>query len=592
MSELITFITGSQSRIFHDSPVMPNIKNASVLANEPFSFTYAYKLAFGPYMSISVSVTCDRAELPISVYKVESVPITHPYQKTYESTREKPFDNTFHEVAAEEIGVGLYPDIMLPRSAAPSILRIENDCKCPYYEENETNLLEADDVAFHSLIITLNEEKRSIPSGDYRIKLTAISLMTGEAVKEDEITLTVIGAALPKINFKYTNWFHYDCLADIHGVELFGEEYFELLGSYFKNAADYGMNLLLIPAITPALDTPVGMYRAKAQLVGITKSENGYSFDFSALERLIRLALDCGIEYFEHPHLFTQWGAEHAPAIYATVNGEEKRIFGWETDASSDEYRNFLESYIPAFRSFAERIGIGDKVFYHISDEPTSSVIESYGKAASIADPLLQGAEQGDALSEIEFYRNGLVKTPIVCIDSVEEFCGECDDLWGYYTGGYYPGKDLEKCTNRLITTKPYRARILGLHAFRYRLTGFLHWGFNFYYYAMSRGLYNPALDPCGYKRMPGAAYIVYPGVSEALASLREIYMREAVCDLAAMKLLESMTSYEYVIGLAERHFGGKITCLTVPSSAEQMTSFRELINREISNRLKKIKGE
>ena len=47
MPKIITFITDSQTRIFHDSPVMESLASASVLANEPYSFTYAYKMDEG-----------------------------------------------------------------------------------------------------------------------------------------------------------------------------------------------------------------------------------------------------------------------------------------------------------------------------------------------------------------------------------------------------------------------------------------------------------------------------------------------------------------------------------------------------------------
>jgi hypothetical protein len=102
----------------------------------------------------------------------------------------------------------------------------------------------------------------------------------------------------------------------------------------------------------------------------------------------------------------------------------------------------------------------------------------------------------------------------------------------------------------------------------------------------MSRGYFNPLLNPCGYQQRPGASFIVYPGVDGALGSLREVYMREAMTDLCALKLLESLTSYEYVISLSERHFGKNINYHTIPESAEQMTSFRETVNAEIKKRI------
>ena len=584
MPELITFITDSQTRIFHDSPIMESLTAASVLANEPYSFTYAYKAKVGDSVPISVSAVCDG--LTLSAYKVLPVALTHSTWRGRASWNTPlPEELLCRDTATEDRGIGLYPEVMMPRSASPRIIQTA-DPRLRFFESDEKNTLEAHDEGFASLIFTVNEERRTLSSGEYPIKVTAVSLVTGEILDERIFTLRVLKAELPKINFKYTNWFHYDCVADIHGVELFSEKYFEILRSYFKNAADYGMNLLLIPSITPPLDTPIGLYRKNVQLTDVVLEGGRYSFDFSRLERLIKLALDCGIEYFEHPHLFTQWGAKHAPAIYATVDGEKRRIFGWDTDAAGEEYRAFLESYVPAFRAFAERIGISDKMFYHVSDEPTPDVLESYSRAVEVVKPLLAGTECGDALSKLEFYEKGLVDVPIVTVYSADNFFGKCDRLWIYYTGGYYPGHGSSICTNRVLTSKPYKARILGLHAFMFKAEGFLHWGLNYYYGKVSCGIFNPLIEPCGYKQREGASYIVYPGTNCALASLRELYMREAMCDLRALKLLEEMTSYDYVMKLAEEHFGESITCHTLPRSAEDMRGFRELVNREIAMRL------
>ena len=45
------------------------------------------------------------------------------------------------------------------------------------------------------------------------------------------------------------------------------------------------------------------------------------------MKKFLELCLDCGIEYFEHSHLFTQCSAEHAPKIIVRENGEDKKLF-------------------------------------------------------------------------------------------------------------------------------------------------------------------------------------------------------------------------------------------------------------------------
>ena len=89
--------------------------------------------------------------------------------------------------------------------------------------------------------------------------------------------------------------------------------------------------------------------RTTVQLIDVYQEENGYTFSFEKLERWLELCERCRIRYLEFSHLFTQWGAGHAPKIMAwegsPANGKKegcRQIFGWDTDAASDEYREFL----------------------------------------------------------------------------------------------------------------------------------------------------------------------------------------------------------------------------------------------------------
>lgn len=564
-SELISYITSSQRRIFPDSEIKDDIKSASVLNNEAYSFTVAYKGTVRECLPISISAECDGAE--VTVYKVGYVPVTHA-------------KSMFDEAAHENRGSGIYPDILFKRNSVPNIIKRE-DNMLPYYEENEQNLLNATDV-FQSVLITFNENGTVLKGGSYKIKIKITSLLKGEILGTHSFDLKVIDKSLPKSEMMYTNWFHYDCVSDIHGVKLYSGKYFKLLEKYLKNASKHQMNTLLLPAFTPPLDTFIGGKRQNVQLVKVKKLKNGYEFDFSLLEKFIKLAKKCGIEYFEHSHLFSQWGANAAPNIYADVSGKEELIFGWDTEASGKDYKEFLESYIEKFLEFAKKLKIDDKLFFHISDEPTPNNAESYGKAVDVIKNLIKDYKSGDALSDIEFYENGFVKTPIVGIGSADEFFGKCNSMWLYYTGGYLGAPGFEKCSNRLITTKPYRTRILGLHLYKYKSSGFLHWGYNYYYDRMSRGLIDPKTNPCGYKQMPGASFIVYPGLDEVFPSLREKYMAEAMNDFKALKLLENYIGYDEVIKLCEKYFGEKINAATIPESEEQMIMFREMINKEI----------
>ncbi|MBP5256510.1 MAG: hypothetical protein J6Z80_05590, partial [Clostridia bacterium] len=198
------------------------------------------------------------------------------------------------------------------------------------------------------------------------------------------VEVTVIGAAIPGQELIFTHWFHCDCLSSFYGVPVFSEEHWRIIGNYMRLAAENGVNCILTPILTPPLDTEPGGERPTVQLVSVTVGREGYSFDFSLLKRYIDTARRCGIKYFEISHLFTQWGAAFAPKVVGMVDGEERRIFGWDTPGTEGEYPSFLSALLPELVSFLRSEGILEKCRFHISDEPSAEDLENYLKAKSV----------------------------------------------------------------------------------------------------------------------------------------------------------------------------------------------------------------
>lgn len=564
VNNLMVRLVSSQERIFFDTFPEKDFDRGTALKNEPFSFCMALKAIKGE-CSVSITAECDGID--ISVYKIGVVPVLNVEQN-------------FIENGSENRGIGIYPDILLPKNPNPEIIATgSTDGRLPYYEEGEKHLINISSDKTLGVWFTINEDKKTVTPGKYSIKIRLTDIYENKVVAEKNFNLEIIDSLLPETNLKYTNWFHYDCLADIYNIEVFSDEYFSVLERFLKQSSKNGMNMILTPAFTPPLDTARNGERMCVQLVKINVDNGKYSFDFSLLEKFMTFADKCGLKYFEHNHLFSQWGAEHCPNIYATVDGEYKRIFGWETDAFEGEYEKFLKSYIPELLNFTDKLGFTDRLFFHISDEPTENEKENYKKAVAIVKPLIKNNMSGDALSRYEFYEEELVKTPSVSIAKVEDFFNRCDDLWVYYTGGYYEGSGLHTCTNRTITSTPPRARVLGLHMFKYKAVGFLHWAYNFYYGGMSKGVFNPLIDAKG----TGAQYLVYPSSDKTpLGSMREKYMCEAMNDYRALKLLESFIGYDSVMELCEEYFGQKVDKDMIPASGEIMIGFREMINAKI----------
>ncbi len=566
-SPIFSWIVPSSTRVFSDGTPHESVTRFRAMRNEPVSFSLAYRATSQkgkngrvPDMPISISVTSET--LPLAVYKVCAVPL--PAAECEDASPDT---------------VGPCPDILIRKQAAPPI-RYLGDRIAPYIEEGERVLLNASCAITQSIWITANEDGAPQPAGAHRVEIRIFSLMTGEMIAEHSVDIMLIDALLPENDLIYTNWFHYDCLAEAYHLPLWSDAYFRILEKHIKNATRHGITTLLTPAFTPALDTPVSTERMNVQLVKVRKTPSGYNFDFSLLKRFVDTARKNGIRTFEHCHLFSQWGAKTAINIYGEEDGGQIRLFGWETPASDPAYQSFLTEYLTAFLAFAAREGIEDDLLFHISDEPKESQLSDYASALNTVEACLSGKCIGDALSNIAFYRHGLVKLPIVDIAHADEFDGECEEMMLYYTGGEAkPG-----LTNRLLTSAPWKTRILGLQIYRYRAKGFLHWAYNNYYGRMSLGLFDPAIEPCFYKNIPGVTYLVYPGgADDLMPSLREKQMCEAINDYRALSLLESLIGREQTLALCESFFGRKIDILTLPASGEQMRNFRETVNEAIA---------
>ena len=415
------------------------------------------------------------------------------------------------------------------------------------------------------------------PAGIYPVELSANG-------KSAVLMLTVHKAALPEQKLTFTQWFHVDCIASLYNVEIYSEEHWTLIEKFMKCAASHGQTMILTPVFTPALDTAVGTERPCVQLVEIEKTENGYVFDFLKLRRWIRLARDCGFKQYEISHFFSQWGAECTPNIYVTENGERTLQFGWHVSAVSDEYKALLNALIPQLlKVFEEENVAKDALMFHVSDEPSKDHHMKYLAAKSIVEPLLEGYTMRDALSGFEYYKMGLVKNPIVSSNHIEPFID--DDVPGLWT--YTCCGQAVDVGNRFLAMPNNRNRILGVQMWKYSIEGFLHWGYNFWYKQLSKGVIDPfkvtdaGALPDGTCGFPGGdAFTVYPGENGPLSSIRQKVFMMGLQDQRAMQLLESRIGYEETLKYLGE--GSNMTFASYPRHAEYLTNVRRQVNAKL----------
>ncbi len=530
-------IISSLEKIY-DSDSIPesSISYLSMLKNEKKSFQIA--LEASEESETALKVESDLCGLKI--YSVEYVKSDLPMHK----------DNVDDYYRFSESGY--YPDLLLPAGETVKLRKGVN-------------------------VFWVEIDGKKDKADTYKIDITV-----GD--KSACITAEIIDAELDFGYFVYTSWFHTDCLMSYYKFDAFSEEYWRVTENFLKTACDYGMNCVLTPLFTPPLDTEVGKERPTVQLVDVTVERGVYSFGFSKLTRWIEMAERCGVRVFEFSHFFTQWGARSAPKIMATVDGEYKRIFGWETKAGSKEYRAFLMALSVELKKYLEEKDLRDRVFFHVSDEPNIGVLINYSRASRYIHKLFKGYGIKDALSDYWFYRLGIVSGPIPANDRIDKFIGQVDNLWTYYCSG----QNKHYVSNRFFCNSSLRTRVLGYQLYKFGIKGFLQWGYNFYYTKLSRSLVNPfEVTDAGGEFPSGDSFVVYPADDgTAYHSIRLKVFFDALQDMAALNTLEKLTDRNTCINIIEEKGRHNLTFREYPHDEKWLLDTREEINRLIKENL------
>jgi len=537
---LTCVLLSSLAKVFSgEKPLNPPFRSFSMLKNERSSFQAAFYSDENDEVKAEIDSPLAGA---ITMYSVEEIPSALP---AYPDRDDYYLKDT----------PGLYPDLLRPASGVVALPA--GKWRALWFELDPAG---------------------AVPAGRYPVRI----LLTGK--KETAcncVDVEIIGAELPGQTLIHTNWFHTDCLATRYKAEVFGEECWRVTENFLKNAARHGMNMVLTPLFTPPLDTALGGERPTVQLVDVFVDGGEYRFGFEKLKRWVEMCGRCGINYLEMSHLFTQWGAKRAPKIEAVVDGKQRKLFGWNTLAGGKKYTEFLTAFADALNRFLNENGLKDRCFFHVSDEPNSAQIPAYRKRGALVRRLFPDYPVIDALSDFGFYKKGLIKTPIPATNHIEPFIGNVPELWAYYCCGQH--KDY--VSNRFFAMPSERNRLLGLQLYKYGVKGFLQWGHNFWYSQFSRREIDPFKESDAGKAFPsGDAYVVYPGENGApLNSLRLKVFYDALQDMRALQLLESLCGREKTLALLEKGLDVPLTFKFRPPEEEWLLQKRAEINEAIT---------
>lgn len=424
---------------------------------------------------------------------------------------------------------GMFPDILKPVSPLGFVL--------PFGQ-------------WRSIWVQL-ECAEGLPVGEHNITFILCNANNEEVMRLSHL-VQVVDATLEETDFPFTNWMHYDCICEWYKVEPFTDEFYAVFEQYLEAYLRSGGNMLLVPLFTPPLDTAIGGERKTVQLVDVELQEDIYSFDFTKLKKFLCFILERGIRYIEFSHLFTQWGGCACPKIMVKVDGTEKNLFGWAVASTSNEYKKFLKNFLPKLVEIIEDFHIKESCYIHLTDEPHEKDAATYEECARFIKQYTDGIKIMDAISQPVFYQKALVDVPVVYIPAVPLFeVVERKNLFVYYCGG----PTNEYFSNRFINMPSLRTRIIGTQLYQTGVSGFLHWGFNFYNSYLSLERVNPyAVTDAGYFYPAGDGFIVYPTDKGVDMSIRAELQYEALQDYRLLKTLEKLSDRAYVLKILNEY--------------------------------------
>ncbi len=519
------------------------IKHLSLLKNETASFQVAYQMEDGWNKKLSYFIRIEGlAKDYVKIFRVIEMPSATPVL------------DEEHDKDIIGSKSGLYPDLLLPVS-----------------EDEELFL-----TNHRLLTLWIDVEPRERISGRYPIEV-AFYDDEGNELGRAGVEIDIIDELLPRQEIIHTEWFYCDTLMSYYHTSAFDDKHFEIIEKFMKKATENGINMILTPVFTYALDTAVGKERPTTQLVKVKEiGDSKYEFDFELFDRFINLAKKCGYEYFEMGHLFTQWGAKATPKIMAETGEGYKRIFGWDVASDDMRYFCFLLQFMPRLVEELKMLKVFERTFYHISDEPRESSIDNYKAGYDLIKQFVPEDRIIDAMSNYSFYEKKVLSKPVPSTSAIKQFIDAgVGDLWTYYCCDARI-----KLSNRYFAMPAYRTRVLGIQLYLYDIVGFLHWGYNFYFSQYSLRPINPFVQTdCDGFAESGDAFLVYPGPDgEPLDSIRLKLIRDAFQDIRALKLLEKKKGKAFVRDLIKEELG-EITFTDYPRFIKCYVTFREKVN-------------
>jgi hypothetical protein len=353
-------------------------------------------------------------------------------------------------------------------------------------------------------------------------------------VTEMPVTLEISPFVIkPRHDFPVTHWWRGEATWDYYKTGMFEDaRWWDLTRNQLKNMLDHGSDVVYVPMLFDRRES----FKRPCQLLVVDEPEPGkYTFDWSQVKRFTDMCKDIGFTQFEWSHLWIYWGVENGMRVYKKEGDKYVMLWPADTGAFSETYLNFLRQFLPEFHKFLVAEELLDHSYFHLSDEPGAGQhVENYKRARQVLRELAPWMKVMDALSNIEYGKQGLTDIPIPMVNAAQAYIDAKIPHWVYYCCA-----PQGPWLNRFLDTPLPKVRMSGWLFYRLGAKGFLHWGFNYWHLMEQEKIGDPFTDASngGWPSIPyGDPFMIYPGKDGPIDSIRWEVFAESLQDYAILQ--------------------------------------------------------
>jgi len=269
-------------------------------------------------------------------------------------------------------------------------------------------------------------------------------------------------------------------------------------------------------------------------------------YDFANFDRWVETFQRAGvIGFIEGGHLLGRAGSYEASLEVDTFQIDKGAVVRRSLWPANPLAESFFAGFLPALNKHLEEKGWKTIYLQHILDEAHGDEPPYYARFAELVHHYLPGVPTLDAVDAAqmpdELQKHCDIWVPLLGrfddqTSMIEQRIQAGHEVW-FYTC-LFPN---QRYLNRLMDYPLLKVRLLHWLNFRYNLTGYLHWGWNYW----TPEPYNdtqPVIDANTELLPSGDAFIVYPDRAgkSVFSSIRLEAMREGIEDYELLRALKA----------------------------------------------------